>query len=800
MISLKTLAEMINPRKTVLFLGSGTSIPSGAPSAGELARYLSDDLARGTQFSEDLMEVSSILENKYGRKALITSLREKFRALTPSGGLLTLPMYDWHAIYTTNYDRLIESAYRRAKKVCIAIRSNYEYSRTDDIHGVVLYKLHGCINRDIVDGVKDRIVVTERDYEEYSSFRQILFKKLELDILTKNVLVVGHSLNDPHIKRYMQKASRIINTQGATGKLLALIYEKDENRAILMEQRGFEVAFGSFDDFLYELANDSVEIEGDDIESDPTAEILSPSLTISAMEVSSTLKLSPNIEKLFHGRPVQYSDIEAGYTFSRSQETDLIDSLSNNGYKYLIIKGVGGVGKTSLARRLMYQMSKAGHECWEHNPQYELRHTEWLQVKNKLKEKGKIGFLLIDACVDYLRQVNLLVDNLAIEDNPNLKIILTANHALWTPRSKSPNFFKYGRFHVLSKLDESEIDELVYLIDRNRSLTSLVDSKYLQLNPDERKNHLRRRCKSDMFVCLKNIFSFDSLDNILLKEYASLPESLQDTYRNVAAIEATGASVHRQLIIRLLGLDATTLSGLIEQMHGLVEEYEKDLRYGIYTWETRHNVIAETIAKYKYADQEEIYNLFDNIISNINPAIKIELWMLRNICSKEYGIGRISDKNRRIVLYQKMINVAPAERIPRHRLISTLLSQNEYLLAEDNIKESIETIGIDPPLHRYKVLAKLIRARDTEGIMKEDRLAILRDAENFARVGIGKFPKDKYAYYVYSDIGFAIADLVGETNCLDDAISSMNSVVDQILDPDFEDRVRNIEQNRRTYS
>ncbi len=60
-----------------------------------------------------LPEISCLAERTAGRKSLITALRERFKTLKPTGGLLNIPLYRWKSLYTTNYDDLIEQCYRR---------------------------------------------------------------------------------------------------------------------------------------------------------------------------------------------------------------------------------------------------------------------------------------------------------------------------------------------------------------------------------------------------------------------------------------------------------------------------------------------------------------------------------------------------------------------------------------------------------------------------------------------------------------------------------------------------------------
>ena len=59
-ITMRALADSIQPRKTVLLFGAGSSIPSGAPSVAELLALLSEKHELHGDYS--LSELTGILE------------------------------------------------------------------------------------------------------------------------------------------------------------------------------------------------------------------------------------------------------------------------------------------------------------------------------------------------------------------------------------------------------------------------------------------------------------------------------------------------------------------------------------------------------------------------------------------------------------------------------------------------------------------------------------------------------------------------------------------------------------------
>jgi SIR2-like domain len=794
MLTLQEFATTIDPKKTVLFLGAGASVPSGSPSGATLANQLWEILGKGAHISDDLTETCSILENKVGRPALVEAIRSILRPLQPTGGLMSLPEFEWHAIYTTNFDTLVEAAYRRLGHAVVPIRSNFEYGKLESQVGTPLYKLHGCFLSDVVDGHTSRLVLTERDYEEYADYREVLFKKLEFDLLTKDLLVIGHSLKDPHIRRDMTKAATLHQTKGSPGRLYALIYETDPDRALLMERRGFTINFGGIDEFFQALSEAKPVATPQPVTSG--AFELSTVLRSSTIEVQHAMGLAPDPIKLFNGGPASYSDIRAGLTVERSVCNRLVDELRLTSKRFLTIIGVAGVGKTTLARNVVLRLVEKDYIAWEHRSDYPFRHSEWVDVERRLKERGTRGVLLIDDCPEFLRQINLLTDKLCREDDPALTVVMTAGSSQWLPRTKSSNLFKRGFVEKLSTLSELDIEAFVNLLATQPAIRVLVDPEFATMSRHDQIRRLRFRCAADMFVCLKSIFASDALDAILLREYAALNPDLQDIYRHVSALEAAGTRVHRQLVVRLLNVQADQIRAFLSLLDGLVDEFDISQENGLYGWQTRHPVIASTIARYKYANQDELFNLLKSVASNLNPTVYIELRTIRDLCS-EQGIGRVTDPHRRLELYQTLIGMAPGERIPRHRLIGELLRLDDLNGAEHAIRAAEREVGLDSPISRYSVKLALKRAYLTPGIMEEDRKALMYQASNLALKGIDRNKQDKYAYFAYADVGSALAERFAEYGVLDDAIDRMRTAAEFILDPHFLTELATLEQGRQ---
>lgn len=794
-MDLKELARTIRPEHTVLLLGAGASIPSGAPTGIGLARYLASKLNPNPD-SDDLSEVCGIFENRSGRTELAKTVRDRLSGLKPTGGLLALPAYKWRAIYSTNFDRLVEESYRAAGIDLQVIRSNFDFSQPEQ-NAAVLYKIHGCIRKDVGFGDHARMVLTELDYDEVEAYRDALFSSLQTHMYTANTLIVGQSLKDAHLRDLAKKVGAL-RRQGVQGRVFLLVFDYNEDRARLLEQRGIEVISGSLETFLHQLGEVQPTLASIDVvESETNPEILPYRLTTATMDVAHAVGLPANPVRLFNGGPATYADISHELTIPRAIEQRLEKTQNSARGFFLVLAGAAGVGKTSLARRLVYRRFQDNFLAWEHLNSFPLSVESWLEVESSLRKANRQGVLLIDDCAQHLPSVNKLVDALGAIDRPFLRLVLTVNASQWKTRTKSRYFFSRGSIERLSLLSDGDIREMVNLVDRKPEIREMVESDFLHLGHTDKVRRLRDRCSADMFVCLKNIFRTENLDNILLQEFTDLEESARDIYRHVAALQSMGGKVHRQLIMRLLGLEAGGLQALLGHMDGVVDEYDIKHDAGLYGWSTRHDVIANVIATYKYADQNELYALLDRLIEGLNPTIHIELETARAIAANDMGISRLSSVSQQASLLRKLITVVPGERTPRRRLIRLFLNAGDLQEAERAVSVSQRELGPDNIVDRYRAVLAMRRSEQTEGLLDEDRLAMLLEAERIAKLCIGKQPYDRYNYRVLADVGIALASRFNDFRVIDETIIVMKDAEYDLADPDFARDRRDLEASRR---
>jgi hypothetical protein len=243
-IDLRILCRELKPEGTALLFGAGSSIPSGAPSGGTLSQRIANQFEVNYDSTLTLADIATLIELRHPRKELVEYVDSLLEKLAPTKGLLNLPLFDWKFLFTTNYDTLIERAYKKACKALRVYSSNFDFG--DGPAGVELFKIHGTLGQDRSLGHQASMVLTNEDYEHSQRYRELVFDRLLHETSRNDVLIVGHTLADPDLAVVLKEAIRRKKASGAPGTIYALIFSEDANRATLFEKRGSKFALAAW--------------------------------------------------------------------------------------------------------------------------------------------------------------------------------------------------------------------------------------------------------------------------------------------------------------------------------------------------------------------------------------------------------------------------------------------------------------------------------------------------------------------------------------------------------------------------
>src|SRR3954451_20603691 len=203
----EVLAAAIKRRCAILFVGAGVSMAVGLPSWQSLIEHLLDDLGLEREVIEGMHGGYQTLAEYYRLKRggtgplrswLDRSWRVDPEKIAASELHKLIVELDFPIIYTTNYDRNLETAFDVLGKPYAKI-SNAKEIASATIGITHIIKFHGDFDDDA------SLVLTETDFLNRLAFNSPLDVRFRADALGSTLLFIGYSMSDPNIRLLLHR-------------------------------------------------------------------------------------------------------------------------------------------------------------------------------------------------------------------------------------------------------------------------------------------------------------------------------------------------------------------------------------------------------------------------------------------------------------------------------------------------------------------------------------------------------------------------------------------------------------------
>lgn len=232
--AIEEIKEKINDNNIMLFVGAGISRNVNMPTWDKLIKELGNKLGYDDTFMMmgDYLELAEYYkiksDNLYDIKEIfnnldIEDLEEKIKSCKIYEHIANLGI---RTIYTTNYDSLLETAFKlhnKEEKSKIDLIYDLKTLNKSDPNNISIIKLHGDLN-DI-----ENIVLTQSSYYDRYDFENCLDIKLRADMLTKSILFIGYSFNDSNIKYMFHKLNKLWTNINLNDRPKSYIFLLDDN-------------------------------------------------------------------------------------------------------------------------------------------------------------------------------------------------------------------------------------------------------------------------------------------------------------------------------------------------------------------------------------------------------------------------------------------------------------------------------------------------------------------------------------------------------------------------------------------
>lgn len=199
----RKFAKQIADENVAIFAGAGLSAGVGfvnwaellAPFAQEMqldAKKEKDHLVRLAQYSKNHKN-----GNRHHLNAALITAFPVMKAPSENHKILSrLPIGTY---WTTNYDKLIETALRQANKLTDVKHQDNDLPNSTPRRDAVVYKMHGDVES------PGNAVLTRDDYESYAKEHSGFLNALSGDLTGKTFLFVGFSFADPNLEQVLSQ-------------------------------------------------------------------------------------------------------------------------------------------------------------------------------------------------------------------------------------------------------------------------------------------------------------------------------------------------------------------------------------------------------------------------------------------------------------------------------------------------------------------------------------------------------------------------------------------------------------------
>ena len=193
--------------KPVLWVGAGLSVPAGYPSTNALIESINknaphpilpftpdDTTLELDHYQRSFSHWMQQLIEQNTKGYLIDELAGIFlnTPVQPEPTHLSLVTLPWGAIYTTNYDKLLEAALDQTSQLFLVFK-HQQNQGLEQAGKLPLYKIHGCVD-DIRSWTLD-----EQSYQAFGSAHKSLQSQIDNLFLKQTIVYAGCSMLDPRI-------------------------------------------------------------------------------------------------------------------------------------------------------------------------------------------------------------------------------------------------------------------------------------------------------------------------------------------------------------------------------------------------------------------------------------------------------------------------------------------------------------------------------------------------------------------------------------------------------------------------
>ncbi|WP_439556109.1 SIR2 family protein [Dyadobacter sp.] len=761
------LISQIQEGNCVLFLGAGASYGAESKNAGKIpqAQQLSNLLAEkflGPSYMDRPLDyVSEIAISESNLSSVQGFIANIFSPFSPSDFHKLIPSFFWRAIFTTNYDTLVEQCYHNNPNSLQELSKIVRDTRQQDIFhnnkSLPYYKLHGCINH--VNEEEIPLILTIDQYITHRTNRKRLFQTLQELAYDKPILFVGYKLADPNIRAILNELGESLSKRIRSYMVSPDIMDEEIR---FWEGKKITPIKATFQEFITELdqkipsVNRILASFRPKLEHPIFAKFATPITSVRPTETflhfineevdfihknfaTELTRPSSFFKGVFEGwDPIsQNLDVKRHISDSILSEVFINDDY-NLQQSLILIKGHAGSGKSVLLKRIIWDASILLEKlCIYLKPTFKISYSNIAELYNYCKERI---FLFIDGVSGREDDLHTFLKKCAA-DNIEITVICTERSNVWNTDCQIlyPNLTKS---YTLQYLNNKEIEQLLLLLERHNCLGMLANK-----SQQERIAALSERGTRELLIALYEATHGKRFEEIIKDEYDKINnEAAKSMYLTICILHRLGASARAGLIARVHNITFTEFKErLFEPLEFIVFD-KRDYTINDYVYLARHKQIAEMVFETVLTTQQDRYDEYVRVLTYLNTDFESDYTACLSMVNARKLMIMFNDP----IMVRNLYDIAEKgnpenPKIYQQRAIYEMNAPNGSMhTAERYLRVASNLAPKDPVILHSFAEFELKKAEQSD--YKIDRIASIQKAIDICQRLISRNNDSSYAY------------------------------------------------------
>jgi len=684
-IKLNEILNQIHQGRVALFLGAGASHAAGGPTGKKLTEMIKEKFLNVDQSLTDFIEVcQDVIDSPpYNLNDLEDFIKSKLESLQPTRHHRFLTKFNWAAIFTTNFDDLIEVAYRinteERLKPCKPISSENFSINPSDNSKICLFKIMGSITATEDDSAK--MVLSRADYNRALIRRKKYLELLSDFVKTGITIFIGYSFKDRIVLDIIDDLVKLYGKDRLPWNyaLFDKIHPMDEKTQYMFSSRKIiplEYNFENFFNFLnnsknippkkYNINAIRLKLKGHILEINE-ADARQYAEYFDILNEEKINQNSGEKDGFFTGANNSWGAFKEEWDFKRDlyispsfkrilQKQEFIGCFKDRVFdelkkynigenKVLLLKGMAGVGKTMMLRRLAYDVYKSGDapviiiNSSKINFDYKLL-TSFIESLNhelnlKIPEGQHIPpikpIIIFDDAASLIRHVNRLKDYLTSRGRPAL-IIATERSGEWDLMWKTFPF-------SIPKENIYEISELLTDDEKKKIIDHFYNLDYIQTKGEFWDTIMEREFESSFFATIFTIVhpSKKPLSVIIQNQYQNLTDLTKKAFQYICCFHQFNLAINIELLVRSLRITYDNFYNDVIGNDASKVIFDEEDETGNLLYRTHHRIIAKKTVDSFFGDPEMQKNIFLDIFNDALLSNRKEMQICEKLLIEHIG-------------------------------------------------------------------------------------------------------------------------------------------------------------------